>query len=422
MQLRDLVVALCVVASVPLCFRWPWFGGVVWGWLSSIYPYRLVIGRVGGVPFVWLVIAATLAGLARTAPRYRLPRSREMYLLLGFWAFCALTTLTALYPARAWPCFLEISRVLSLTLVVIALCQERRKLIGLMWATPLSLACYAVVGVVWVWQTGGHAGPLYGPRASDLQNNNDFAAALIAALPFFVFLGECAPRRWMTFAALGLFCAAVFAILGTYSRAAVCGLIVVLLLLAMLRQWRAIAAAGATWVAFLLCTAPGKWVARVDTIRTFQQEHSAAMRLPEWYVAWRLGLDHPLLGAGFEAFTPESYLRYVGYADYHNAHNHFLQVFAEHGLPGLALYTALIVCTLMTLRRIAARATAPDETWLRAGALAVLVGLIGFIVDGQFHVLSYRTVFFDLLALSIMLDALTRAPAHVVAAAHDLPR
>ena len=410
--MRDLFIAFCVAASLPLCFFWPWFGGVVWGWLGFLYPERLTTGRVLDVPFVGLVIGATLAGLARARHRYPWPRSREFYLLLALWAFCGLTTaVAAVYPERAWWGWLELSRIVVLILVVMALCQERHKLTALMWATALSVGSYATYGAVWVLLTHG-ANPLYGPRASDIENNNDFAATLVAILPFFVFLGRALPQRWLRRGALVLFAAMVIAILGTYSRAAVLALGIVLLLLGVFRQWHALAAACMAFAVFLLCTVPQTWVARVETIRTYDQEHSAAMRPKEWYVALHLGLDHPLLGAGFRPFSPEAYERYIpGYSDYHDAHNLFLQVFAEHGFPGLALYTALIVATLATLSRIARRAAAePGGEWMQNSARMLQIGLAGYIVDGMFHCLSYRAVFFDLLAFAMMLDALARAP------------
>ena len=410
--MRDVFVAACVVASLPLCFWWPGFGGVVWGWLGFLYPTRLTIGLVGDVPCVWLVIAATLAGLARTDARYPWPRSRELSLLLALWAFCALTTaVAALHPERAWWRLFDLSRILLFILVVIAVCQERRRLTALMWATALSLGAYAVCGALWVLITRG-INPLYGPHASDIENNNDFGAALVAILPFFVFLPSPVSPRWLQRGALVLFGATVVAILGTYSRGAMLALAVVLALLAALRQWRAVAVAAAAWAVFLVGTVPQTWVARAASIATYRQDPTASMRPKEWYVALRIGLDHPWLGAGFRPFGADMYERYLpGYSDYHDAHNLFLQVFAEHGFPGLALYTALIVATFATLSRVARRAAGEaGAEWLLRAARMVQIALAGFIVDGMFQCLSYRALFFDLLALSMMLDALARAP------------
>lgn len=420
--MRDIVVTLSLIVGVPFCFFFPWAGAMLWGWDGFMLPNRVAGGLVLGTYYGWILPFAALAGVALTGKRYRLPRSREMYLLLALWAFCALTTaVAAIYPERAWERFIELSRILALTLVVIALSQDRRTLTILMWATALPLGCYALYGVLWLALTGG-ASPLYGPRAADVENNNDLAAALIAVLPFFVFLARGAPRRWMAYAALGLFGATVVAILGTYSRAAAIALVVVLGALALCRQWRALAVAAVACLLFVSIAPGQKWVARVDTIRTYRQDGSAMKRLSSWYVAVRLGLDYPVFGAGFRPFSPETYARYIpDYSDYHDAHNHFLQVFAEHGFPGLALYTALIVSTLATLWRIARPPPQPGAEWLQDYARMLLIGLVAFIVDGMFQCLSYRPIFFDMLALSIMVDALARAPAHVADAAAEDP-
>jgi probable O-glycosylation ligase (exosortase A-associated) len=405
-MMRDVAVVLALLVSVPVCVLWPWAGAVTWGWLGFMLPHRLVSGLAFGVYLGWIPVVATLVGLARAPARYPLPRSREMRLMLVFWAFCVLTTVAATQPQNAWPRFVELSRILVMMLAVMALSLERRRLELLMWLTALVLAWYALEGAAWVCWTGG-AEPLYGPRASDIENNNDLAPALISVLPFFVFLGRHAPRAWMRRGALVLFAVTIVAILGTYSRGAVLGLGAVLLLLTAYRQWRGLAMAAIAFSVFFTCTNPQKWFDRVGTIFTYTQDKSASMRLDEWYVALRIGLDHPLLGAGFRPFTAGLYQRYIpGSHDYHDAHNLFLQVFAEHGFPGLALYVAVLGSTLLTLRRIArSPPTAPRATWSQDCARMLLIGLVGYVVDGLFECLSYRANLFDLLALSIMLNA-----------------
>jgi len=407
----DTAVLLLVLASVPLGLASPWAGAVIFGWLGFLLPTRVVHGEAFGLTLGWLPVAAAVAGLARSRWRAPLPRSREMLLLLAFWAFCGLTTATAVNPERSLRWLLELSRILVMVLVVMSLSRRRRVLEALMWLTALALAWYALGGAAWVLATGG-AEPLYGPRGSNILNNNDLGAALVAVLPFFAFLAPHTPRPWMRHAALVPFALVVVATLGTYSRGALLSLLLVFVLLAAWRQGRALAVAALAVAVFLSFTSPRKLLERADTIRTFRQEESASMRLEEWYVAFRLGLDHPLLGAGFRPFNAEVYKRYVpDSTDRNDAHNLFLQVFAEHGFPGVALYAALLVSTFATLWRLArAEAGDADAAWRRDAARAVLVGLAAYVLDGQFQCLSYRVNYFELLALAILLDTLP-APA-----------
>jgi probable O-glycosylation ligase (exosortase A-associated) len=393
---------LLVLASLPICFHWPWIGALVWGWVRFMYPLRLATAQVFGISLSWFVLAVIVAGLVVNERRHALPRTREMALLLVLWGWCGLTTITAsIYPERAWPWFEELSWIMTAMLIIIALAHDRARLNVLAWILALVLGLYAAAGVLWLIHTGG-AEYLYGIPASDLQNNNDLAAALVAVAPFFVFLGRDSPRWWVRCGQLVLFGATVFAILGTFSRASVLALLAILLLLAVHREWRALVVAAAAWTLFLFTTNWHEWVRRILTIAN--PDASASMRFNHWYVAVRIGLDHPILGAGFRPFSKETYARYIpGLVDDHDAHNIFLQVFAEHGFPGLALYLGLIACTLATLWHISQRG---DEAQNYARMLQI--GLIGFVVAGMFHCLSYRIFFFQLLTLSILLDVATR--------------
>jgi probable O-glycosylation ligase (exosortase A-associated) len=328
---------------------------------------------------------------------------------------CGLTTATvAIAPENAAAYFYHFTWIVGVAVVAMMLSLERRKLMALLCATAVPLGLYAVAGGAWVLFTGGEE-PLYGPRSADIWNNNSLGATLVALVPLFGFLARHAPSAWARRGAAVLLAAAVIAVLGTYSRGAALSLSLVLALQALCRQWRALAVAGAAFVVFMLFTTPSTWLKRVDTIRTYEQDTSASMRFDEWYVALRLGLDHPLLGAGFRPFNAEIYQRYAPASrDHNDAHNMVLQVFAEHGIVGLALYVALLASTFASLQKTAR--LPPSEAgaaWLPDAARALQIGLAGYIFDGMFHVLSYRPFFIELLVLAMIVDAVS-SPAHAV--------
>lgn len=410
-----------VLATLPVCFVWPWIGSLLWWWVSFTNPFQLATG-LGFEGWIGsLMSLATVAGAIRSRERFPLPRSREVCLLVAFWIWCVVTTaVAAIDPPRAWKRLAIFSQIVVMTVVVVALFQERRKLTIMLWVTALSLGLYAAHGASWILWTG-NAARLDGPLASQIENNNDLAAALVALAPFFVFLGARAANPWLRAAALLLFGAMVIAILGTYSRASFLALCVMLVWLGAIGRWRAVAVAGVALIIFLLCTPAHTFARRIDTIRTYQKNTSAQARLASWYVALRIGLDHPLLGAGFRPFSDETYERYLpGYVGWHDAHNMFLQVFAEHGFPGLVLYAALIASTLRTLWRLVRDPPAPAAGWFQDAAHMLLMGLITYVVAGTFHCLSYREILFHLLGLAIVLHSLARARGHVVA--HARPR
>ena len=71
--------------------------------------------------------------------------------------------------------------------------------------------------------------------------------------------------------------------------------------------------------------------------------------------AYRIALDHPVVGGGFKPLTKDVYSFYTPEEelnDQQDAHSIYFQVMAEHGFVGLGLYLALILSTLITLRQV----------------------------------------------------------------------
>lgn len=119
----------------------------------------------------------------------------------------------------------------------------------------------------------------------------------------------------------------------------------------------AIAVAGAFFALFVVTafTVPGRLQARGDY----------------WHVAWHVGLHHPLVGTGAGTYDLAwaAYGDLAKWGDVLDAHNLYLETFAELGLVGLVLVCALAAPVVAALR---GRATATAAAAL-AGAVAYLV-------------------------------------------------
>ncbi len=408
MPLGDVLLTLIVVGSLPLCVWRPWIGVLVFAWLGYMNPHRLMHGFAYSLPFAKLVAIATLLGLPLTKDRAAMPRTREVYLLLALWVtFLSSTLLTAIHPERARYELIQVSKILLMTAVTLVLFQDHRKLRLLLLVIALSIGYYGLTGGIWAVLTGGQQ-MLFGPPQSTIADNNGLAFALTIVLPLLIYLRYEERSPWLRHFLLVAFAGSIVAIVATYSRGSFLCLIVVLALLFLKTRLQDKGLVGAVLAAGLIVSlAPAQWYQRMATIPTaYHPGTSGGQRLKSGYVAYRLGLDHPVLGAGFRPFGPEVYERYLrGYADYHDAHNHFLQVLAEHGFTGLVLFSGLVLSVLLSLRRtIRVTRDDPGRQWMYHYAHGIEVSVLAYVGGGVFINLPYFDLFYQLVAITIILQ------------------
>ncbi len=145
------------------------------------------------------------------------------------------------------------------------------------------------------------------------------------------------------------------------------------------------------------------------------QDVSGMERVYRWVAAAHMIADRPLTGSGPATFYPE-YKRYTvtSFRTYvsanperSTAHNYFLLQFAEQGLPGFALWCALLAAALLTAERLYhAAAARPD---VRRVVLVVVLSLVIIV----FHLLLNELVEVDkigsvfYLALAVLIRAET---------------
>ncbi|HEV3345017.1 MAG TPA: O-antigen ligase family protein, partial [Pirellulales bacterium] len=128
---------------------------------------------------------------------------------------------------------------------------------------------------------------------------------------------------------------------------------------------------------------------------------SAYYRLRIWTAGWHMAGDHAVLGVG-----PGNFERFVeGYdADLPSVgpHNSFVQMVAETGLPGVAIYVALILAASLQL---ASTVRQYREDWRGEVAGGVLAGLAAHVVTGCFLENPSLAATYVVLAIGLALAA-----------------
>jgi len=136
--------------------------------------------------------------------------------------------------------------------------------------------------------------------------------------------------------------------------------------------------------------------------------------------AIRYTLENPLVGLGLGNFSQRSGSEY-GAQDWKGAHNTYLQLASETGIPGFVLFLSLLWVTVKNMRRIR---NSPGEKAavkeLRQMANATSASIYAFMISGFFAHLAYDFYLYYLIGISVALQAVHQnyvsrglIPAHV---------
>ena len=102
------------------------------------------IGRT--LPLSQIVAIGTLTGFVFSAERKRIAISREIVLLLALWAMFAISSFLAIYPDKAIPKLIYMSKVILMTFLASAIINTESRLLWLVRVIALSLGYYAIDG------------------------------------------------------------------------------------------------------------------------------------------------------------------------------------------------------------------------------------------------------------------------------------
>jgi putative inorganic carbon (hco3(-)) transporter len=299
-------------------------------------------------------------------------------------------------------------------LVAASLLHSRKQLEAFLWVIVLSIGFYGVKGGIFTVLEGGEY-KVYGPPGeSFLSDNNAIAVALIVTIPLVYYLTTTVSSRWARWGLFGAMLLSGMAILGTHSRGAFLAIVAMMLTL-WLKSQRKIRLGFLFFalVPLAIGIMPEKWMARMETIETYESDTSAMGRLNTWHMLFNLANDRPLVGGGFEPYTPRTFSRYgPDPNEVHSAHSIYFQMLGEHGYVGLGLFLALgITCWTVSRRLIRASRDRPDLAWAGDLARAIQVSLVGFAVGGAFVNIAYWELLYYIIVVLMATSRLASSEA-----------
>jgi probable O-glycosylation ligase (exosortase A-associated) len=257
-------------------------------------------------------------------------------------------------------------------------------------------------------------------------DNNGAGLMLAMGVPicWFAFEGI---GRWWRWVVVSLIPILIHAVLMTYSRGAMVSLVVMCPALMLRSRHRVQVCLAMLGFGFVLipAMAGSEIKARFLTIQDHEVDDSANSRRQSWAAAWRMANDNPIFGVGVRNSNLFSY-EYGADMYGRTIHSQYLQIAADNGLVGLALYLAILTTAWLGLRRCRRSvADRTDDEACRITAIAngVECSLAVYCFGAIFLSLEVFELPYLLLLLATQLETVTgasaQAPERVLHASTD---
>ncbi|MGN6594055.1 MAG: O-antigen ligase family protein [Terriglobales bacterium] len=395
-----------------------------------------------------LAYAAWHCTVARRAPAVLGSMPARAMVCLCLWAAVSWLTLGAPIAWDKSPLLSYVSFIILLVITV-SVVDSWPRLEHVLWAVILAVGI-ASLYIVREWQKYRHVYAHFRPGWVT-GDPNYFTASALVGLPLALAFCGRHTAGWKRLTAAGCFLLTLVAVALAASRGGLLGLLAMAGWFAWKKRRLTLFVLAAT-----LMLPPLVLWSRSPLNRLLHPSvsdiKSSNTRLALWQAGLKMVEQHPLTGIGLGQFKAEVAQYAAGRKDLdHIAHNTYLALASEMGLPGLLVYALMVggaALTLARLRRaaLAVRPPAPharpplvfrdDEAgesdspasahappaaapppWLADAALGMQGAILGFSVSAIFLSAQYTKLFWLLLAITAATETLRPRAATAAAAA-----
>jgi len=401
--MRDLLILAIAFSGSLAALRQPWVGIMLWTWISIMNPHRYTYGWAYDFPIAAMAAITTLLGTLFADEKDSPFKGGAATVLFLFMVWITLSWLMGLDVEGDYLQWKKVMKIDFMILLALMVLRTRLHIFALAWVAVGSMAILGAKGGIFTLMTGGNY-HVWGPPGSFIEDNNEFALALVMTVPMLRFLQlqltDRMAKHFMT--VLMLLCVA--SAFGSQSR----GALLAISAMALLLWWRGknkfsvgIVIVLAGLVAFFFL--PDTWFNRMATISDYENDQSSMGRISAWWVAWNIAWKY-LFGVGFNTATPELFALYSPYPDLvHAAHSIYFQVLGNHGFVGLGLFIMLWWLTWRSAGWLIENTPRQPETeWCRDLGAMAQVSLAGFAVGGTFLSLAYFDLPYDVMLLVVL--------------------
>jgi O-antigen ligase/tetratricopeptide (TPR) repeat protein len=345
-------------------------------------------------------------------------------LYLAFFVLAGVSIITAINPVEGWVCYVRIIATIVAYFNVSILLHDRNhlfKIIAQLLGLILLVEAYQTITQFMSGLDNTNLTELIMSLKGTAGNKNIFAAGLVVKIPFVLYAIHASSKLWSKLLNVAILILASLAIFIVNARAAYLSLLFILLMylafcvITYLKERqleKALSRVGfvlvpviiAFFVSMILLTNAGKlqddkeiqnFGSVTDRLASVAKtdDESNQVRFRLWAHAIDYTMKHPFIGCGIGNWKIASvpYQRTITndlYVPIH-AHNDFLEMFAELGIPGGLVYLAMFVCLLVfTIKTLFSNA----EEDTKLASVFTLMAFAGYAIDTLFNFPTERPV------------------------------
>lgn len=405
--MRDVIVTLMVLGTLPFILRNAFMGVLAWSWLSYMNPHRLCWGFAYTMPFAQLVAIVLLFSMMISSEKKTLPSNGLVTVWAVFLAWLAFCSVQALYPDMAITQLEKVLKIQLITFVTMLLMHSMQRVNQLIWVIVFSIGFYSVKGGVFTILTGGGF-HVFGPDGSDIQENNALAVAVLMIIPLMVYVRKFPPHPLVKIIMPYCIFFSIISVVGSQSRGAMLAIGAV----GGFFWWKS-KSKGLTGMAFVLLASftlllmPAEWHDRMGSIGEYKSDSSSMERITAWEYSVKVASNR-VTGGGFNSWSLENYNRYgIRAHKAFVAHSIYFGVLNDGGWPGLILFLTILYLMWRQLNEIIKKTDIdPEHANYNFLAKMLQISLVAFLAGGAFLSLAYFDLAWHLMAITIVLRQL----------------
>jgi probable O-glycosylation ligase (exosortase A-associated) len=428
--MRDLFFVGYIGLLMLLAFKRPFLFTLLYAYIDIVAPQRLSYFMLNSLSISLVAFSLAVLGFLVSDEKRDVRISPRWTLLVVLIAYCGYTTTVAIEPVAAQEKWGWVWKALVFAAFLPLLLKTRLRIEALALVMVLSASALIVTGGVKTVLGGGGYGSLVLliDDNSGLYEGSIISCVAIAIIPLIVWLarhGTIIKPDWKVQVYAGaLVFAALLIPVGTQARTGLVCIAVLAVLFIRQTKRRFLYLTGAVLVgAAAIPFLPSAFSDRMETIREYKTDESAATRLAVWKWTWEFVQEHPF-GGGFDAYRINK-VRYelpvvdengfdTGAVDSREIvdqarayHSSYFEMLGEQGFPGLIMWLIIHVggvWRMEVISRTYRKRNRPDETWVAPLARALQNAQIIYLVGSLFVGIAFQPFVYMLVGMQIGLD------------------